>query len=855
VNNPDRGTPIAWRALVVVVLAAAAGAAGWLAPHVGPAAPAAAVLVAGGALVALRRRGAVGSDDLPALRRAAEVIRHAEEGILTISARGAVLSLNPAAEKLFGYRTAEVLNQPVSLLLGEAPASERSSLLRESLPAGSILGLAAGAREVVGKRKSGETFPLELTGSTMLLGDDAVSVAFVRDVSKRKRAQRYLIGHYAATCVLAEAGSLADAVPRILQAVCEALQWEVGTFWAVDAAAGRARCTEVYELPSAGVLPRPGDRGRTCQPGEGLPGRVWAADTPGWVEDMSGVKDTVSDATRTRPLRGAFAVPVRVGAGVGAVLTFHSRRRQKHDQQLVDVMTELAKQLGQFVARKQQEEALRETTETLQALVHAAPVAIYTADLQGTVRLWNPAAERVFGWPAAEVLGRPLPALASDVGTDTTPPPAGSGARALPTKCLRKDGGLVDVSLSTAALRGASGEVFGSLGIGTDLTEQRSLETQLRQAQKMEAIGQLAGGIAHDFNNLLTVINGYCGVVTEAIGEDHPAAEDVAEIKKAGERAAGLTRQLLAFSRKQLLQERLLDLNDVVGSVQKMLARLIGEDVRLHTSLAPGLGLVKADPGQIEQVLMNLAVNARDAMPTGGRLDVATAEVRDGGGRYVRLAIRDTGTGMDAKTLARVFEPFFTTKGVGKGTGLGLATVYGIVQQSAGHVRVASELGAGTTFEIFLPVVEDAAPAWCGPSSRAAAPGGRETVLLAEDEDAVRALTRHILQSKGYTVLEANNGAEAIRLMHRTGRPVDLLLTDVVMPEVGGRALAEAVTLLHPNARVLYMSGYTDDAVLRNGVMRSENVLLQKPFRPDDLLHKVREMLDCEAIPLPCAGA
>ncbi|MBN9520301.1 PAS domain S-box protein, partial [bacterium] len=768
-----------------------------------------------------------------------------------ISPRGEILSLNPAAERLFGYRADEAAGRPVTLLMAEAAPQDRPNPLRDSLPSGSILGLSAGAREVIGKRKSGETFPLELTGNTMLLGEDAVSVAFVRDVSKRKRAQRYLIAHYAATCVLAEAGSLADAVPRILQAVCEALQWEVGTFWRVDEGSGLAHCTEVYQSPAAGLPPGPDARGQTCRPGRGLPGRVWATGEPGWVEDALGAKEySTHDAAG---LRGAFGFPVRVGSAVGGVLTFYCRRRQKRDGQLLDVMTELGKQLGHFVARKQQEEELREITQTIQALVHAAPVAIHTTDLEGKVRLWNPAAERLFGWSAAELLGRPLPPLAdAPAGTDTTLPPGGS-IQGMPTKCRKKDGGLIDVSLSTAALRGASGEVFGSLGIGMDLTEQRSLEHQLRQAQKMEAVGQLAGGVAHDFNNLLTVITGYCGIVRDGFGDRHPAAEHLDEIQRAGERAAGLTRQLLAFSRKQLLQARVLDLNDALTDVQRMLARLIGEDIHLFTSLAPDLGRVKVDPGQIEQVLVNLAVNARDAMPTGGRLTIETSEVwvGDGGhpasadlppGRYARLAVTDTGCGMDARTLARVFEPFFTTKEVGKGTGLGLATVYGIVKQSDGHVRATSAVGRGATFEIFLPVVADAPPA--EPAARPPAPGGHETVLLAEDEDAVRALARHVLQSKGYTVLEATDGEDAIRVMERAATPVDVLLTDVVMPRLGGRALAEAVSSRHPNVGVLYISGYTDDAVLRNGVMRSESTLLQKPFCPDDLLYKIRDVLD-----------
>jgi PAS domain S-box-containing protein len=585
---------------------------------------------------------------------------------------------------------------------------------------------------------------------------------------------------------------------------------------------------------------------------------VWASGEPGWVEDALGAKDdSLHDAAGPRPLRGAFGFPVRVGAEVVGVLVFYSRRRQKRDEQLLDVMTELGKQLGHFVGRKRQEEELRETTQTLQALVHAAPVAIHTTDLDGKVRLWNPAAERLFGWAAAEVLGRPLPPLAdAPVGTDTTLPPAGSG-QAMPTKCRKKDGGLIDVSLSTAALRGASGEVFGSLGIGMDLTEQRSLEHQLRQAQKMEAVGQLAGGIAHDFNNLLTVISGYCGIVRDGLGEWDPAAEYLGEIGRAADRATALTRQLLAFSRKQLLQARVLDLNDVVAGVQKMLGRLIGEDIHLFTSLAPGLGLVKADPGQVEQVLVNLAVNARDAMPTGGRLVVETAEVRVGDGhppaaadlppgRYVRLAVSDSGCGMDARTLARVFEPFFTTKGVGKGTGLGLATVYGIVTQAGGHVAVETAPGRGTAFDVYLPATDEVQHGSKTFPALRETGRGTETVVLAEDDEAVRGFARRVLAAAGYAVLEAGDGDAVVSLARSHPGPIHLLVTDVVMPGLGGRELAERVTAVRPGVRVLYLSGYTPDAVLRHGVEQDGAAFLQKPFSPAALTAKVREVLDAD---------
>jgi len=393
------------------------------------------------------------------------------------------------------------------------------------------------------------------------------------------------------------------------------------------------------------------------------------------------------------------------------------------------------------------------------------------------------------------------------------------------------------------------------VGLQTSLAARvRELEDALSGAQKMEAIGRLAGGVAHDFNNLLTVIITGSEVLLNSLQPDERQRELIQMVKQSGERGASLTRQLLAFSRKQVLAPVVLDLNTLVANLEKMLRRLIGEDIDLATSLDPALGTVEADPGQIEQVIMNLVVNARDAMPEGGKLTIETRNVEVDEacaakraswrpGPYAVLAVSDTGCGMDAATKARIFEPFFTTKEVGKGTGLGLATVYGIVEQSGGRIDVDSEPGRGASFTIYLPRVDKRAPAAETHPRPTDEPAGRETVLLVEDEDPVRVMAREILRLNSYTVLEASNGSEALRIGQQCPGPIHLMLTDVVMPQINGPQLAQRLAPLRPGMKVLYMSGYADGDIVRQHVLEPGMPFLQKPFMPGALAHKVREVL------------
>ena len=505
--------------------------------------------------------------------------------------------------------------------------------------------------------------------------------------------------------------------------------------------------------------------------------------------------------------------------------------------------------------RKRAEELIRQLSQA----VEQSPAGVVITDTAGTIQYINRKASELTGYTVAEAVGKNPRIFKSG----KTPPGAYrelwetvTGGREWHglLENQRKDGRLWWNAATISPIRNAEGTVTHFLAIQQDVTDQRLLEDQLRQAQKMEAVGRLAGGVAHDFNNLLTVISSYSELLLGDLPAADPRRADLEEIRKAAGGAAALTRQLLAFSRKQVLQPTVLDLNAVVAGADKMLKRLIGEDIDLVSVLSPDVGAVRADAGQVEQVIMNLAVNARDAMPEGGKLTIETANLELDAtytdqhravspGAYVLLSVSDTGTGMDEHTKARVFEPFFTTKEQGKGTGLGLATVYGIVKQSGAFIWVYSELGRGTTFKIYFPRVEDVASAPAAPTAPESL-RGTETVLVAEDAAAVRAVIQQVLASHGYQVLEAADGRSALELGARHEGPVHLLVTDVVMPEMSGRQLADRLQERRPTLKVLFVSGYTDDAIVRHGILEPGIAFLQKPFTPEALARKVREALD-----------
>jgi two-component system, cell cycle sensor histidine kinase and response regulator CckA len=516
--------------------------------------------------------------------------------------------------------------------------------------------------------------------------------------------------------------------------------------------------------------------------------------------------------------------------------------------------------------RKNAEQMLDQLKRQNELILNSAGEGIQGLDLQGNTTFVNPAAARMLGRDFNDMIGSSHHDLLrqSSAGQAAVSPTQcaicatlrdGSMRHVDDTTFYRRDGASFPVESTCSAIRDERGQIVGAVLTFRDTTERTHLEEQLRRAQKMEAVGTLAGGVAHDFNNLLTGILGFTDIALEQVGKEDPLREDLNEIKKAAQRAASVTQQLLAFSRRQILAPQLLDLNTAVVDVEKMLRRLIGEDIDLVITRDPGLGRVKVDPSQVQQVIINLVVNARDAMPQGGRLTLSTANVdldevdarRQGTvkpGSYVMLEVTDTGIGMDEQTRSRLFEPFFTTKEKGKGTGLGLATAYGIVSQSGGHISVRSKLGHGTTFNVYLPrVAEETEPAKLeGTAERTVL--GSETVLLVEDEESVRLALRRGLRSMGYTVLAACNGDEALALSDGHPGPIHLLLTDVVMPNMSGPELASRLMPLRPEMMVVYMSGYMDETVGHHGILDSTVAFLQKPFTQEVLAAKLREVLD-----------
>ncbi len=549
--------------------------------------------------------------------------------------------------------------------------------------------------------------------------------------------------------------------------------------------------------------------------------------------------DGVWTSANARPLRN------EAGDVCGGIVVFQDITERKRGEK---TQRNLASERDHLVRR-------------LELQIERLPMAYILLDTEMRVLEWNPAAEKTFGYTKEEVLGRvaldlivPLP-LNDQVRHVLRRIWSGDVDAHNVSENRTKDGRIITCEWYNTPLLDADGKFVGVIALARDITERKNLEQQLRQAQKMEAVGQLAGGIAHDFNGFLTVISIYAHLLSDSLGPEVPARQLVQEITKAAERSASLARQLLAFSRKQALAPQILCLNDVIRGSEEMLRRVIGEEMKLVIVLDPGLDSVTADPEQLERVLLNLVINAHDAMPCGGKLTIETNNVALDGindkdhadvppGRYVMLEVTDSGVGMSPEVKRRIFEPFFTTKGPGRTSGLGLAIVHGIIMQSEGHIVVDSKPGRGACFKIYLPRVEQPARSRESFQTRPPSLRGTETILLVEDDEALRRATCHALHEYGYTVLEARDGDEALLVCSQHQEPISLLVTDVVMPRLGGRSLNEQLRALRPELKTLYLSGYADGAVVRYDEAHERIALLQKPFSPVSLGEKIREVLD-----------
>ena len=663
--------------------------------------------------------------------------------------------------------------------------------------------------------------------------------ALQREVAERRAAEQRLALQYAAATILAEASPVETAVNRVLEAVCRYLRWDFAGWWALDNQTGQVLSHGEVACEAA-PQPRETDERPAFVPA------IWSDRQPRWI------------AGAEAPFGAACGVafPVLAGEECPRVIAILCRRPQEADTALLKTAAALGRQIGQFMVRRSTEDALERSEARFAAFMDHLPGLAFLKDLEGRYVYFNGGAGPLAGVDSGRFLGKtedeiwPAPVAAVCMENDRQALESGKAFESI--ELMPHDGGTRCWLIYRFPITGPDGATTFLGGIGLDITERRQLEDQLRHSQKMEAVGRLAGGVAHDFNNLLTIIGGYGRMVLDQLPPADRHRGSLEMVLNAADRAAVLTSQLLAFSRRQVVQPKVLQLNHVVSNLEKMLRRVIGEHIALKTALDPNLDMVKVDPGQMEQVIMNLAVNARDAMPKGGTLTIETANT---GGRLVRLSVVDTGVGIDTETRSHLFEPFFTTKQRGKGTGLGLSTVYGIVKQHGGEIRVESEPGAGARFDILLPAVderEDRAASVPAPRARTR---GSETVLLVEDEAGVRQLARDVLRASGYRVIEAGGGPEALRLVEGESGRIDLLLTDMIMPLMSGRELAGRVLAARPGTRVIYMSGYTDDVIAYHGDLGPEADFIQKPFGTEVLTRKVREVLDRRARERPAARA
>jgi len=791
--------------------------------------------------------------DSPELQRAylEQLVECAPEAISILDAEYRITRLNGEFTRIFGFSPAEALGERIDSLIVPPDRSAETRWIAELLVKGQKVVL-----ETKRQRKDGSLLDVFISAAPIVIDEQQVAMCVLyRDISEQKRAEALHSALYRITQKTSSADDLQQFYAAVHGIVGE-LMYARNFYIAVYDPLTQLLTFPYFEdeldsRPAAKKLSK-GLTEYVLRTGEPL------LCTPEVFDSLARQGEVESIGA---PSLDWLGVPLKVGNnsfGVLAVQSYSGNVRFGDKEK--EILQFVSQQLASAIEYKRNEEALRRSEARYRSLVQSAVYGIYRSSLEGRFFDVNPALITMLGYDSAEEV------LALDPKLDVFVDPSEQmrvmaefrrGARLdnVEVRWKRKDGSAITVRLSGRVVNNPEETAEVVEIIAEDITERRVLENQFRQAQKMEAVGRLAGGVAHDFNNLLMVISGYAEVLLDHTRKNDPLYPKIEAIHQATDRATTLTRQLLAFSRKQLLELKVVDLNIIVEDIKRLLRPLIGENIELQTQLAPDLGRTRADAGQIEQVLMNLVVNSKDAMPNGGKITIQSANARLNHedvrreysyihpGLYVVLSVTDTGEGMDKETQLRIFEPFFTTKEKGKGTGLGLSTVYGIIKQSGGYVLVQSEPGQGTTFRIYLPRVEDALEPVGTAGTSSSQNGGSETVLLVEDEESVRQLVRETLESKGYKVLEADNGEAALRIVSNHSDKIDMLITDVVMPGMSGRELSARLCASRPQTKVLYLSGYTEDAIGHEGVVDPDTAFLQKPFTLQMLSRKVREVL------------
>jgi len=795
-----------------------------------------------------------GEDD-PVIQKAYldQLVECAPEAITILDSCHQVTRINSEFTRMFGFTIEEALGSPLDELVVPPDRTAESDWIQEAVEKGQKVTL-----ETKRRRKDGTLVDVSVSCAPVMVGAKRVGICVLyRDIEEHKRAQTLSSALYRIAERTSAASHLQGFYASIHNIVGELMNARNFYIALYDPATELLTFPHFVDEHDPAPAPKRLGRGLTeyvLRTGEPL------LATPKVFEELvaKGEVELIG-----APSLDWMGVPLRAGGQTFGVLVVQSYREDvRFGERDKEVLTFVSQQLASAIDHKRHEEALRQSESRYRSLVQSAVYGIYRSSVDGRFLDVNPALIHMLGYDSADEV------VKLDPQREVFVEPA-EHERLLQefqrTGCLdsaevrwkRKDGSVITVRLSGRAATELDEADQALEIIAEDITERRALEDQFRQAQKMEAVGRLAGGVAHDFNNLLMVVSGYTEVLMEALDQNDPLLVKVQAIQQAADRATTLTRQLLAFSRKQLLELKVVDVNSIVADMERLLRPLIGENIDLTTKLTPNVGHTRADAGQLEQVIMNLVVNAKDAMPDGGRILIQTSEADPDTARrehsliepgtYILLSVSDTGAGMDRETQSRIFEPFFTTKEKGKGTGLGLSTVYGIVKQGGGYIFAQSEPGCGTTFRIYLPRVADPADSPRVDKHAQAAAGGSETVLLVEDEESVRELVRETLKTRGYRVIEASDGIAGMRVSEEYPGNIEILITDVVMPGMSGRELAKRVAAARPNIRVLYLSGYTEDAIIHEGALEPGTGFLQKPFTLQVLARKVREVLQGES--------